>query len=88
MAFLAIGMVFALVGMVCNVLILIHAFQSSTGEGFLCLCVPCYILYYMFTKFEHPQKVAIIAGALGGGIIGNVCLRMGQGAMGAPGGFR
>ena len=73
---LGVGGIFALVGLVCQIIILIHAFKSSVGEGFLCLCVPCYILYYMFSKFEHDKKGLIIAGALGGGIIGNVLIRV------------
>ncbi|MBX3271211.1 MAG: hypothetical protein KF729_13170 [Sandaracinaceae bacterium] len=77
MVLLAFGALFALVGLVCNIIILIHAFKSSVGEGFLCLCVPCYILYYMFAKFEHPQKGLIIAGSLGCGTIGNVLIRFG-----------
>jgi hypothetical protein len=51
-----------LMTLVCWVIILIHAFQKSVGTGFLALCVPCYILYYMFAEFQHPQKGLIIAG--------------------------
>ena len=76
MVAIIIGGIFGLVGLVCNIIILIHAFKSSVGEGFLCLCVPCYILYYMFSKFEHPNKGLIIAGSIGGNIIANVALRL------------
>lgn len=76
MIMLAVGSLFALVSLVCNIIILIHAFQKSVGTGFLCLCVPCYILYYMFTEFEHPNKPLVIAGAIGGSVIGNVMIRM------------
>ena len=75
MALLAVGGLFWLVSFICNIIILVHAFKSSVGEGFLCLCVPCFILYYMFAKFEHPQKALIIAGSLGAGTIANVILR-------------
>jgi len=74
---MGLGAIFALIGLVGNIIILIHAFKSSVGEGFLCLCVPCYILYYMFAKFEHPKKGLVIAAALGGNIIGNVLIRVG-----------
>ncbi|MBZ0122037.1 MAG: hypothetical protein K8H88_33895 [Sandaracinaceae bacterium] len=79
MVLLGVGGLFSLVALVCNILILIHAFKASVGEGFLCLCVPCYILYYMFAKFEHPNKGLIIAGSLGGNIIGNVLIQFAGG---------
>ena len=69
------GIAFAIVGLVCNIIVLIDAFKSSVGEGFMCLCIPCYILFFMFTKFEHPQKTLIIAGSIGGSVIGNVLVR-------------
>ena len=54
------------------IIILIAAFQEDVVQGLLSLCVPFYILYYMFAKFEHEKKGLIIAGALLGSIIGNV----------------
>ena len=69
---LLVAVVFSLVSLVCNIIILVDAFKSSVGEGFMCLCVPCYILYYMFAKFEHPQKALIIAGSIGGSVVSNV----------------
>jgi translocator protein len=76
---LAIGGLFSIVGLVCNIIVLIHAFKESVSQGFLCLCVPCYILYYMFTKFEHEKKGMIIGGALGGNILGNILTQVGAG---------
>lgn len=87
MVFLGIGALFSIVALICNIIILVHAFKSSVGEGFLCLCVPCYILYYMFSKFEHPQKPLIIAGAIGGNIIGNVMVQLGQPSPSYGGGY-
>lgn len=49
-----------LVGFVCALIILIHAFKASVGQGFLCLCIPFYILYYAFARFDHPKKNLII----------------------------
>ena len=77
LVFVGLGAIFALVGLVCNIIILIHAFKQSVGQGFMCLCIPCYILYYMFTKFEHEKKGLIIGGALGGNILGNVLSQVG-----------
>jgi hypothetical protein len=65
-----LALVFDLVGIVCAIIILIHAFKNGGAlQGILCLCVPFYILYYMFAKFEHPKKNLIIAGYFGGFII-------------------
>lgn len=83
-ALIGIGGIFLLLGLACYVVIYIHAFKSSVGEGFLCLCVPCYVLYYMFSKFEHSKKGLIIAGALGGSIIGNVLVRVAGMSAGGP----
>lgn len=76
LVFVVIGLLFTLVGLVCHIIILVHAFKSSVGSGFMCLCVPCYILYYMFNEFEHEKKGLIIAGYFGGAIIGNVLIRV------------
>lgn len=70
MVFLVVGLGFSLLAMGCNLFILVHAFMQDTTKGLLCLCVPCYILYYMFAEFDHPQKAVIIAGSLGGGLLG------------------
>jgi benzodiazapine receptor len=81
MVLFGVGAIFSLISFVCNIIILIHAFKTSVGEGFMCLCIPCYSLYYMFAKFEHEKKGLIIAGALGGGIIGNVMMQFAQASM-------
>ncbi len=75
LALAILGLLFVVVGVVCHIIILIHAFKSSVGTGFLCLCVPCYILYYMFNEFEHEKKGLIIAGYFIGAIVGNCLLR-------------
>jgi translocator protein len=59
-----------LVGLVCSIIILIHAFKASVGQGLLCLCIPFYVLYYAFARFEHPKKNLILAVWLGSFIIG------------------
>jgi hypothetical protein len=78
MVFLGLGGIFSLVGLVCSIIVLVHAFKTSVGQGFMCLCIPCYSLYYAFSKFEHPKKPLILGGWLGGSIIGNVLVRLGQ----------
>jgi hypothetical protein len=66
---------------ICLVFIYVHAFQRSVGTGFMVLCIPCYVLYYAFSQFEHPKKNLIIAGWLGLGVPGlmlNVAGRIGM----------
>ena len=65
-----LGLVFNLVALVCAIMILIHAFKNGGAlQGILCLCVPFYIIYYMFAKFEHEKKNLIIGGYFGGIIL-------------------
>ena len=54
-----------LAALACSILILIHAFKASVGQGFLCLCIPLYILYYAFARFEHEKKNLILGVWLG-----------------------
>ncbi len=77
LAFSALG---GILSLVCTIFILIHAFQKSVGTGFMVLCIPCYVLYYMFSVFEHEKKNMIIAGyfvGVGLSVIGNVLAQMG-----------
>ncbi|MDD9935324.1 MAG: hypothetical protein OXT09_17055 [Myxococcales bacterium] len=81
MAMLAIGGLLLLAATVCQIIILVHAFKESLAQGFLSLCVPFYILYYMFAKFEHDKKAMIIGIALGGAIVGNILMQVGVASM-------
>ncbi|MGH9669643.1 MAG: hypothetical protein ACRD3A_05975 [Terriglobales bacterium] len=68
-----LSVVLYFVALVCWVIILIHAFKNGGAlRGILCLCVPFYIIYYMFAKFEHERKYLIIGGYFGGFIIGRL----------------
>ena len=69
-----------LVSIVISIMILIHAFQASVGQGFLCLCVPFYVLYYAFAKFQHPKKNVLLAAWLGCGILGGALYSMSMAA--------
>lgn len=73
-----VSLLFSLVSLTCTIIILIHAFQQSVGKGFLCLCVPCYIIYYMFSEFQHPQKGLVIAGFWIGSIVSGAFNGMAQ----------
>ena len=67
-----------LFGLVVGVLVLVKAFSQSVGTGFLCLCVPCYAIYFVFSDQNDsvPLKwaygAAILAAVLSyplGGVI-------------------
>jgi len=67
--FSILGILFSLVSFVATIFIYIDAFQKSVGKGFMVLCIPCYILYYVFGgEFQHPKRQQIIIGWLGGSI--------------------
>src|SRR5688500_3362741 len=72
MVFMGLGGLFYLVGFIFWIIIIIHAVKTDTTQGILCLCVPFYILYWAFAKFTHPKKTMIIAGFLGGYVLGAV----------------
>ena len=61
-----VGLLLSLVSLVCAIIVLIHAFQKGgVVQGLLCLCIPFYILYYAFAKFEHEKKKLILTVWLG-----------------------
>jgi hypothetical protein len=72
MVFMGLGGLFYLVGFIFWIIIIINAFKTDTTQGILCLCVPFYILYWVFAKFTHPKKGLIVAGFLGGYVLGAV----------------
>ena len=65
-----VGYLFSLVSFVCYVLILISAFKNAIWKGIVGLLCGLYALYYGFTEFENPNKIAITLGMLICGIIG------------------
>lgn len=75
--FTMLGALFSLVSFVASIFILIDAFQKSVGKGFMVLCIPCYILYYVFGsgEFQHPKRQQIITAwliGIGGNIVMNI----------------
>jgi len=68
-ALLALGGICSLISFVGAIIILISAFKESRGQGFLCLCVPFYILYFAFAKFQHEKKNMILGAWLGGTVL-------------------
>jgi hypothetical protein len=73
--FSLLSIVFSLVSFVAGIFILIDAFQKSVGKGFMVLCIPCYVFYYVFgtSEFQHPKRQQIITAWLVG-IGGNLLM--------------
>jgi hypothetical protein len=69
-----VGSILSIVGLIGGIWVLIDAFKVSVGQGFLTLCVPCYIWYFLFGVSTNPQKMIqvamLVAGMVGGGING------------------
>jgi hypothetical protein len=61
MLIVILGLVLALISFGCSVFILIHAFQRSLGTGVMVLCIPCFMVYYAFSQFEHRRKAVIVS---------------------------
>ena len=77
---LALSALCGLVSLVCAVIILIHAFsKGGILQGFLSLCIPFYIFYYAFAKFEHEKKNLILGLWLGAIVLQCVFIFMGGG---------
>lgn len=60
--FVALTLVAGLVSFVCGIIILIHAFKESIGQGLLSFVCAPYLLYYALVKFQHERKGLILAG--------------------------
>jgi hypothetical protein len=54
----------ALYGLAIGIVVLISAFQHSVATGFLTLCVPFYVLYFLFAQCESKLVKALYSIAL------------------------
>ena len=81
MPLLPLATFFGLVTLVCAVFLLVHAFRRSLGTGMLVLLVPCYVLVYAFSQFEHPRKNLIVAGFFASSLLAAVFLGLGAYAL-------
>lgn len=81
MPLLSLAALFALVALVCAAFLLVHAFRRSVGTGVMVLLIPCYVLLYAFSQFEHPRKGLILAGFFGGSLLAAVFLALGAQAL-------
>lgn len=67
-----LGLALNLVAVACLVPVLVFAFRRSLGTGVMVLFLPVYTLYFAFGQFEHRFKGALLAGAVGGFVLGVV----------------
>jgi uncharacterized membrane protein YphA (DoxX/SURF4 family) len=74
---LPLAILFGLIALVCAVTLLIHAFRRSVGTGVMVLLIPCYVLFYAFSQFEHPRKGLIVAGFMASTVLAAVFLGLG-----------
>ena len=77
MLIISLGLLLALISFGCSIFILVHAFQRSVGTGVMVLCIPCFMIYYAFSQFEHPRKNLILAGFFGCSVLAAVFLGLG-----------
>ncbi|MCW5936279.1 MAG: hypothetical protein KIT11_03105 [Fimbriimonadaceae bacterium] len=68
-----LGSLFAIVSLVCSIIILIDAFKSAIWKGIVGILCGLYLLYYGIVEFKHPNKTVILAvwlisAILGGGL--------------------
>jgi hypothetical protein len=78
---LPLAALFGLVTLACVAFVLVHAFRRSLGTGMMVLLVPCYVLVYAFSQFEHPRKNLILAGLFGCSVLAAVFLGLGAHAL-------
>lgn len=77
MTLAAIGQFFILVSAACCGFVLWHAHKRSAGTLVMVLFIPCYVLYYGFSQFEHRRKGLVLAGWLGCLMVGVVLKALG-----------
>jgi hypothetical protein len=75
--FWILGGVLSLFGFICFVIGVINAFKTDTTQGILSLCVPIYVLYFLFAKSTMEKRKMVAFGMLGGYILGGVLYSIG-----------
>ena len=67
-----IGIIGAIIAVVCWLIILIDAFQNEVWKGVVGLLCSLYLLYYAIVEFDHPNKWLVVLGYLLGGVLSGV----------------
>ncbi|NOK06923.1 hypothetical protein BHS07_02305 [Myxococcus xanthus] len=74
---LPLAILFAALALGCAATLLVHAFRRSVGTGVMVLLIPCYMLFYAFSQFEHRRKGLIVAGFMASTVLAAVFLGLG-----------
>lgn len=69
---MAASLVLIALAAVCFAVVVVHAFKRSLGTGIMVLLIPPYHFVYGFSQFEHRYKGPILAGWMGGLVLGIV----------------
>ena len=65
-----------LVSLVCTWIVIINAFTNEVWKGLACWLCGLYWIYYALTEFDSDNKTTVLAGAIGGGIVGYLLILM------------
>jgi len=60
-AYLGVSLLYVFV---VHIVMLVCAFKASIGQGFLCLCIPIYAVYFVFKQSESSLLMAFYAVAI------------------------
>ena len=71
-----------LFSLVIGILVLIAAFKESVGQGFLTLCIPFYVLYFVYGRLEDTLLKVLFTVALISRVLGLVITFQGLAAAG------
>ena len=69
-----LGIIGAIVCVICWLIILIDAFQNEIWKGVVGLLCSLYLLYYAIVEFDHQNKWLIVLGYLVGAVLSGVGL--------------
>lgn len=84
MALVALSSLLLFVAAGCFTVVLVHAFRRSVGTGVMVLLIPVFNIVYGVGQFEHRYKGLVLAGWLGGFVLGVVLRAVGL-SLGAQG---
>jgi benzodiazapine receptor len=78
-----------IIGFICGIIIVIHAFQNQIWKGLLSLFCGIYTIVYAITEFDHDKRPLILTGYLASAGLGIVLqilsISMGAGGLGSLG---
>lgn len=78
--FILSGTGFYMVGVGASVMIIVHAFKQDVVKGVLCMFVPFYMLYHVFTNWGETWKffvASIVLGGIGGAFFAGAMIQGG-----------